>query len=658
LERTTVNRRYRVDRRIGDGGMAEVYLGHDLLLNRAVALKAMRPQYAADPVFRARFEREAVAVAGLTHPNIVDIFDVGEEGGTPYLVMEFVRGDTLKTVIEAEGPFAPDDVAALLEQVGSALDFAHERGIVHRDVKPQNVLVAPDGVVKVVDFGIAKGVHDSHLTELGTGLGTVHYISPEQANGLMATPSSDVYSLGVVAYEMLTGRLPFEADSPVAVAMHHLHDRPRPPSAVFSPVPRPVDAIVLRALEKDPTRRFRSAGAFAEAMTDWRQQAVVAYPGGWPASPVALPGPMRTEKGRGGEEEQRRSPPLLSPSPPLRLSPAKDPTPAPRRQGRASAEVIRDDVGCTTWLTGSLVLIALVALIWLGFRLSPRLAELSEANDAPTAVAATGGAGALGGGLPRPTEPVEHLQGPSPTATSAGETLAQGQSRSVAVPDLIGKSLIEATELVNARGLLIDDREKVFSEWVPPDAVAEQDPPANAQVMQGTTIVIKLSRGSATVALDELGLIGIGAEEAEFRLEAEGLGATRVEVGDPEMPKGRVVMVEPATTATVGEEVTLYVSIGDMIQVPAEIQGRPLADVERQLERLGLEVVETQPLEREAIESAGLDLEAARVEPGDVVGYNDEDGEARFGDWLPVGTEITLYYYEPNPEASEREDSG
>ncbi|MGI9252797.1 MAG: protein kinase domain-containing protein, partial [Thermomicrobiales bacterium] len=267
----TINGRYRVDRLLGEGGMATVYVGHDLLLGRDVAIKALRPQYAADPQFRARFRREAQAAAGFAHPNIIDIYDVGEVAGVPYFVMEYVRGQTLKEIIDREGPFHPDDVAGLLQQVCAALDYAHERGYVHRDVKPQNILVSDDGHAIVLDFGIAKGLSDSNLTDVGAGLGTVHYISPEQASGLVATPSSDIYSVGVVAYEMLTRMLPFDADTPVGVAMQHIQEPPPAPSEMLPSIPPAVDAIVMRALEKDPTRRFPSAGAFARAMTYWRQ---------------------------------------------------------------------------------------------------------------------------------------------------------------------------------------------------------------------------------------------------------------------------------------------------------------------------------------------------------------------------------------------------
>src|ERR687889_954624 len=262
--------RYRVGRRLGEGGMAIVYLGHDLLLGRDVAIKSPRPQFSADPGFRARFEREASAAASLSHPNIIDVYDVGEDDGTPFIVMELVRGQSLKEIIAADAPFHPDDVAELLEQIGGALDYAHVRGYVHRDIKPGNILIDEHGRARLVDFGIAKGLADADLTVADGGFGTAAYLSPEQAEGLMATPASDVCSVGVVAFEMLTGELPFAAETPVGVAMRPVQDPAPRPSAVVPGLPPLVDPIILRALAKDPTRRWNSAGAFARALRDWR----------------------------------------------------------------------------------------------------------------------------------------------------------------------------------------------------------------------------------------------------------------------------------------------------------------------------------------------------------------------------------------------------
>ncbi|MCS7050790.1 MAG: protein kinase, partial [Thermomicrobium sp.] len=203
MQTRILNARYRLDEPIGEGGMAVVYRGYDLVLGRPVAIKVLRGQFAADASFLRRFEREAQAAARLSHPNIVSVYDVGRDDGLPYIVMEYVPGKTLKRLILERAPFPLEEAVQIVRQVAAALDFAHHHGLVHRDIKPQNILVDAEGLAKVVDFGIAKGLSDSGLTEAGSGLGTVHYISPEQASSLMATPSSDIYSLAVVAYEML-----------------------------------------------------------------------------------------------------------------------------------------------------------------------------------------------------------------------------------------------------------------------------------------------------------------------------------------------------------------------------------------------------------------------------------------------------------------------
>src|SRR5919199_3172263 len=247
-----LNGRYRVGPKIGAGGMAVVYRGYDALLGRGVAIKVLRDQYAADPAFLARFEREAQAVAALTHPNIINIFDVGVDGGTHYFVMELVDGPNLKEVIQAHGPLPPDDAVGIMLQVLAGLGYAHARGLVHRDVKPQNILLPPDGTAKVTDFGIAKALSDATLTEAGIGLGTVHYISPEQARGEPATPASDLYAA-------LTGALPFPADSAVGVAVRHVHDPPPPPTRINPRVPAQLSSLTLHALEKEPVARFASA---------------------------------------------------------------------------------------------------------------------------------------------------------------------------------------------------------------------------------------------------------------------------------------------------------------------------------------------------------------------------------------------------------------
>jgi len=262
-EGSVVDGRYRVLHRLGSGGMADVWLAEDDHLQRRVALKVLHKQFAQDREFVERFRREAEAAAGLQHPNVVAVFDRGEFAGTYYIAMQYVEGATLKQLIDRG--LKPDEAVPLIRQVLEAARFAHKRGIVHRDLKPQNVIVDGDGKAVVTDFGIARaGI--SEITQTGSVMGTPHYLSPEQAQGLEVTAVSDLYSVGVLLYEALTGRVPFEAESAVAVAMKQVSQTPQRPSSIDPAVSPALDAVVMRALEKDPGQRFQSADAFIAAL--------------------------------------------------------------------------------------------------------------------------------------------------------------------------------------------------------------------------------------------------------------------------------------------------------------------------------------------------------------------------------------------------------
>src|SRR5512142_2804445 len=250
--------RYRIERKLGAGGMADVYLAEDQELGRRVAIKILNDRHAADDSFVERFRREAKNAAGLSHPNIVSIYDRGEAEGTYYIAMEYLDGRSLKELIVARGA-APAKVAVDYErQILAAVGFAHRHGIIHRDIKPHNVLVGPGGRLKVTDFGIARS-GASQMTEVGSIIGTAQYLSPEQARGAPVDQTSDLYAVGVVLYEMLTGQVPFTGDTPLEIAMKHLSEVPVPPSQLRPEVPRDLDSVVLRALAKDPHERYRSA---------------------------------------------------------------------------------------------------------------------------------------------------------------------------------------------------------------------------------------------------------------------------------------------------------------------------------------------------------------------------------------------------------------
>ncbi|HLS22838.1 MAG TPA: Stk1 family PASTA domain-containing Ser/Thr kinase [Pseudogracilibacillus sp.] len=253
-----LNERYRIKRRIGGGGMANVYLGFDLILERDVAIKVLRMEFVNDPEFVERFDREAQAATSLSHPNIVNIYDVGEEDDILYIVMEYVDGLTLKEYIQKHGPLSVEKAIDIMDQLTAAIQHAHETGLIHRDIKPQNVLINQNGTVKVTDFGIAVALSATALTQTNSVLGSVHYLSPEQARGGKATKKSDIYSLGIVFYELLTGELPFSGQSPVSIALKHLQDDIPSVRAKDESIPQSVENIILKATTKDPFHRYQS----------------------------------------------------------------------------------------------------------------------------------------------------------------------------------------------------------------------------------------------------------------------------------------------------------------------------------------------------------------------------------------------------------------
>lgn len=257
----TIANRYEIISKTGVGGMATVYVARDKVLNRDVAVKVLKDEFTTDDEFVKRFNSEAQAAASLTHANIVSIYDVGNEDGIYYIVMELVRGKTLKQIINEEGALPWKWSVNIAGQIASALEMAHKNNIVHRDIKPHNIIITEDGVAKVTDFGIAKAVSNSTITAFGTTIGSVHYFSPEQAKGGYTDAKSDIYSLGVVMYEMLTGKVPFDADTSVSVALKHMQEDPVPPMEINPNIPKAVNDIILKAMQKEPMARYQTATA-------------------------------------------------------------------------------------------------------------------------------------------------------------------------------------------------------------------------------------------------------------------------------------------------------------------------------------------------------------------------------------------------------------
>ncbi|OLN33350.1 Stk1 family PASTA domain-containing Ser/Thr kinase [Desulfosporosinus metallidurans] len=251
--------RYEVLERIGAGGMAIVYKAKDILLNRVVTIKVLREQFIADEDFIRRFRREAQSAASLSHPNIVSIYDVGKDGDTEYIVMEYVEGRNLKEIIRDYAPLSTDQSINLARQITSAIQNAHEHHIIHRDIKPHNILVTADGRAKVTDFGIARAVSSATVTHTGDIIGSVHYLSPEQAKGLQSNEQSDIYSLGIVLYELLTGKVPYDGETPIAIALKHLQEQPVPPSKLNPRIEKEFEAVIMRAISKSLEKRYLSA---------------------------------------------------------------------------------------------------------------------------------------------------------------------------------------------------------------------------------------------------------------------------------------------------------------------------------------------------------------------------------------------------------------
>lgn len=297
--------RYQLNARVGMGGMAVVYDAEDLLLGRRVAVKLPQPVLASDPAFRARFVNEARAAAALAHPNVVAVYDVGEEAGTPFLVMEFVEGESLRERLQREGRLPPAEIVRIAAAVADALAAAHERGLVHRDVKPANILLTPDGRVRLADFGIALALGADSATRTGTLLGSIHYLAPELIRGEVATPAADIYALGVVLYEMATGRVPYTGDNPLAIAVQHVETEPSPPSRLAPWLSPALEAIILRAMDKRPAARFSAAAELAAALRALPEAAAALGPtqplsaeelaGARPAAAPAPPGPHATQ---------------------------------------------------------------------------------------------------------------------------------------------------------------------------------------------------------------------------------------------------------------------------------------------------------------------------------------------------------------------------
>jgi len=568
--------RYQIQDPIGRGGMATIYRGRDMRMDRAVAIKVLREVYSTDPKFVTRFQREAKAASSLQHPNIVQVYDYGQSDGNYFIVMEMVEGADLRRYLRSRGVLAMDRAVIIAHDVALGLGAAHRRSIVHRDVKPQNIMVGRDGSIKLTDFGIAsvyKDINAERLTTTGMTLGTVQYYAPEQAQGEIVSPAADVYALGIVMYEMVTGRTPFDGDTPVAVAMQHIQDVPMPPSQLNPNVPPALEEIILRCLEKIPEMRFRDGNMLARALEllgeedkDTIQSANM-LPGngsGPHPSAGAMVGPAAAGylNGAGMPEPQISSPnQQLGPHGVVENGAA---TALQGEQGYAPAEV---DPGAATTAMDQQPQLPMSTMGEMGSD-ATRPIQRDSLNLRPAGVVReqrdTRMAGIVTVLILVATvlllafsiylaSQLHFLPFSGGNSPSGSPTAVQG----VQVPDLMNKDYQAAKKDAEAKGFKISS-----SNGATTGKVTKQFPEAGGYAAQGSTIQVQLS-GSLVVPND---LVGMSLDEAKAKLDALGISYVPkqddLDPHDSNRDANIITRTDPAAGKTLkdGEILTLYVT--------------------------------------------------------------------------------------------------
>ncbi len=607
MNTTVLAERYRLTAHIARGGMADVYAAIDEVLGRKVAVKMLHANYATDEAFVQRFRREAQAAANLTHPNIVSIYDTGKDGGHYYIVMELVEGRTLRDVLRSEGPLLPRRAAEIASEVAAALSVAARGGLAHRDVKPGNILLTETGSVKVTDFGIARAWDDSEeLTRTGAVIGTATYFSPEQAQGRPADGRSDLYSLGVVLFEMLTGRPPFSGETPVSVAYQHVSETASVPSTSNPDVPPDLDAIVMRALQKNPTDRYQTAEEMRGDLLRFLSGLSV------------------------GAADPEAATRLVAATPPPTVPPNET-----YRQMTALPPERR-----TPWsvIVGSILL--LVVVLVAGLYLIDALQTTDDGNELvemPNLLGATAEraqeelrdanldfilvrrpSDEFEEGLVSATEPVAgELVDPQDdvrlVVSSGPETFT--------VPNVVGRD-VQAAEAALTNADFVVRVDSITDDEVLANQVISQDPPAGTNHPPGTEIILVVSAGPEQVVLPEY--TGFTALDALSALSNFGVQTVVEREFHPTIPDGEVIRTDPAALTIIakGDVVKLIVSLGvEPVAVPSLV-GNTEAEASNALAALGLNLALGEPIEVTAESGQeGIVLEqqtpaSVLVEPG------------------------------------------
>ncbi len=538
---TVVDGRYRVLHRLGSGGMAEVYCAQDLQLGRKVALKILYRRFAEDSEFVERFRREASSAAGLQHQHVVAVYDRGEYDGTYYIAMEYLDGRSLKTIVEQEAPLDPDRAIDLIIQVLRAARFAHRRGIIHRDLKPHNVIVDAEGRAKVTDFGIARA-GASDMTQTGSIMGTAQYLSPEQAQGHAVSAASDIYSVGIMLYELLTGRVPFEGESAVSIALKQVNERPAPPSLHNPAVTPELEEVVMRALEKDPARRFHDAEGFIAALQAARDGTATA---------IIAPVP----------------PPPLDPPSEAYAYPEEPLEPRPAREGGR------------WWLWLLAVLVAgagLAAVLLLPGTQKVAVPTVVGADQANAEAKLRQDGFSVDTTLKTADQPKGQVIGQDPTGGTKAKkgstvtlTVSDGPQQ-VAVPQVVGLTISSARGRLDKAGIQPSEREE-NSDTVEKGRVISVSPTEGTKVDKGSSVTLVVSSGKTQADVPDV--TGKSFDEAQSTLQAAGFKVTRTDkettTKDPDVvlsqnPKGGTQVDSGTTVALTVAKAPSQVAVPDV----------------------------------------------------------------------------------------------
>ncbi|GAB2561468.1 Stk1 family PASTA domain-containing Ser/Thr kinase [Gracilibacillus alcaliphilus] len=572
LEGKLLNERYEIIKLIGGGGMANVYLGNDTILERQVAIKVLKLEYANDQEFITRFHREAQAATSLSHPNIVNIFDVGEEDQIYYMVMEYVDGMTLKQYIQLHAPIEVEEVIDIMTQITSAIAHAHANELVHRDIKPQNILIDAYGQVKVTDFGIAVALSATALTQTNSVMGSVHYLSPEQARGGKANKKSDIYSLGIVLFELLTGKLPFFGQSPVSIALKHLQSDTPSVRELNPRIPQSVENIVLKAMAKDPLHRYASViemeDDLAHSLDPDRLNEPRYEP---PVSEDTITKAIPIIKENQVQEDQMNDDKTMAIKQDTQKVEAVN-TEKPKKKRRKKTFI---------WVTSLFVILfgaILLALFVLPELFQPKDVTIPDVTGEPYDVVHEQLTN-LKLNVVKQDETDEEIEENNVIRTSpaADEVIKEGQDikvfvsqgpQTVEFDDYVGRDYEQVKELLEAEDFNVRNYEE-FSDQPEGEIISQIQPsPGQEVVPRETNVIFEVSKGPEKISLNRL--IGLPLDEAQTYLDDNELVAKVDEEYNEDVEEGHVIEQSPASNQQIekGTEVELVVSLGPEPQSP------------------------------------------------------------------------------------------